>query len=116
MLFDPQSFPGSIEYFPKYQGGGGLPNPQGEDMGYMGHKRGAHQPTRGWCAPHPPPFLRGGGRKGGPGRKGKEKPPLLFPPGAPDNFGGAASGEGGYALLNATYFPYTPTQNNLHYT
>ena len=25
--------------------------PPGEVMGLMGHKREAHQPARGWCAP-----------------------------------------------------------------
>jgi hypothetical protein len=31
----------------------GLPEPPGEDMGHMGHRREAHQPTRGG-APSPP--------------------------------------------------------------
>ena len=30
---------------------GRLPEPPGKDMGLMGHRREANQPTRGWCAP-----------------------------------------------------------------
>ena len=30
---------------------GGYRNPPGEVMGLIGHKKEAHQPTRGWCAP-----------------------------------------------------------------
>ena len=30
---------------------GGYRNPPGEVMGLMGHKKEAHQPTKGWCPP-----------------------------------------------------------------
>ena len=40
------------EWFRHFSGvPGGYRNPRGEVMGLMGHKKEAHQPTRGWCAP-----------------------------------------------------------------
>ena len=40
------------EWFRHFSGvPGGYQNPPGEVMGLMGHKKEAHQPTRGWCAP-----------------------------------------------------------------
>ena len=36
---------------------GGYRNPPRKDMGLMGHRREANQPTRGWCDPH-----KGGGQ------------------------------------------------------
>ena len=43
--------------------------PPGKDMGLMGHRREANQPTRGWCAPH---------KRGGQFRLGKGAPPPLI--------------------------------------
>ena len=40
------------EWFRHFSGvPGGYRNPPGEVIGLMGHKKEAHQPTRGWCAP-----------------------------------------------------------------
>ena len=49
--------PKCFRYFSEYQGD--YRNPPEEDMGHMGHRREANQPTRGWCTPH-----KGGGRIG----------------------------------------------------
>ena len=40
------------EWFGHFSGVlGGYQNPPGEVKGLMGHKKEAHQTTRGWCAP-----------------------------------------------------------------
>ena len=51
-----------IGYIPEYRRG--YRNPPGKDMGHIGHRREANQPTRGWCAPY---------RASHVGRKGKER-------------------------------------------